>query len=54
MKKNLVLLVLFVVVIPIQTISFYNKEDRTTFAWNEVVIPIQTISFYNRQQCFQL
>ena len=39
------------VVIPIQTISFYNRR-RAGFPdkFLKVVIPIQTISFYNPQK----
>ena len=35
------------VVIPIQTISFYNDLGTLSYEWADVVIPIQTISFYN-------
>ena len=35
------------VVIPIQTISFYNIPVNLTEPTHDVVIPIQTISFYN-------
>ncbi len=35
------------VVIPIQTISFYNEAPFTKVTYDSVVIPIQTISFYN-------
>ena len=35
------------VVIPIQTISFYNLMSRVDLFTLKVVIPIQTISFYN-------
>ena len=39
----------FMVVIPIQTISFYNKMFSVTSRSPKVVIPIQTISFYNSE-----
>ena len=35
------------VVIPIQTISFYNSKTFKRMKLSDVVIPIQTISFYN-------
>ena len=35
------------VVIPIQTISFYNSYKKDLKSSTKVVIPIQTISFYN-------
>ena len=37
------------VVIPIQTISFYNLHKPRVVEALEVVIPIQTISFYNTE-----
>ena len=37
----------FKVVIPIQTISFYNLKWEKRLPKDNVVIPIQTISFYN-------
>ena len=38
------------VVIPIQTISFYNTIIGYEYPEDEVVIPIQTISFYNLER----
>ena len=38
---------LYLVVIPIQTISFYNALEKVGIEYEAVVIPIQTISFYN-------
>ena len=35
------------VVIPIQTIGFYNSTEHKSVSKSVVVIPIQTIGFYN-------
>ena len=35
------------VVIPTQTVGFYNKQYLTELAKQGVVIPTQTVGFYN-------
>ena len=49
LKSSTLHLIPRTVVIPIQTISFYNQGCRRSCEGYGVVIPIQTISFYNSQ-----